>query len=34
MDLPNMASIPMNIDDLPSEVSLPMTLPLVLLQHG
>lgn len=35
MDMPNMASLPMNIDDLPSEVSLPMLpSPLLLLQQS
>lgn len=34
MELPNMASIPMNIDDLPSEVSLPLLCPPSLLQHS
>lgn len=38
MDMPDMASIPssipMNIDDLPSEVSLPMSFPLILPQHS
>lgn len=34
MDMPTMAPIPMNIDDLPSEVSLLVMHPLMLLQNG